>query len=176
MRARLDRARQSRHLRARHPDLRLARGVDIRSPHRLEVGRDVFLDVGAVLHCGGMDWCPHGYVRLGDRTYVGPNAVLFGGGGVEVGADALISPGVVLTSHEHTFSDAAVPIREQPLDMAPVVLEDDVWIGANAVVLPGVRVGRGAVVGAGAVVTRDVAPGALVMGVPAREVRRRGTQ
>ncbi len=57
-----------------------------------------------------------------------------------------------------------------------VVIEEDVWIGANCVITPDVRIGRGAVVGAGAVVTRDVAPFAIVGGVPAREIGRRGQE
>jgi galactoside O-acetyltransferase len=80
---------------------------------------------------------------------------------------------VVITSHQHTFGRGDADIRDQPTAFEPVVVERDVWIGANATILPGVRVGRGAVVGAGAVVTRDVEPGSVVMGVPARVVRER---
>jgi galactoside O-acetyltransferase len=147
--------------------------VVVRSPRRLSVGRDVVIDAGVVLHCGGMDWSPGGMIVLGDRVYLGPNAVLFGAGGIEVGSDVLISPGVVITSHQHTFAEATRRIREQPLEFAGVVIEDDVWIGANAVILPGVRLGRGCVVGAGAVVTRDVRSRAVVLGVPAKVCRDR---
>jgi serine acetyltransferase len=158
---------------ARHQGLRLGPGVVVRSPERLTLGRDVVVDAGAVLHCGGMDWSPGGRIVMGDRVYVGPHAVLFGAGGIDVGSDVLISPGVVITSHQHTFGQPNRPMREQPIEFAPVVIEDDVWIGANAVILPGVRLGRGCVVGAGAVVTRDVIPGGVAIGVPARVGRER---
>jgi len=120
-----------------------------------------------------MDWSPGGHIEIGDGGYIGPNAVLFGAGGIRLGRDCLVSPGVVITSHEHTFEEASRPIREQPLRFAEVILEDDVWIGANATILPGVRIGKGAVVGAGAVAAKDVPPGAVVLGVPARRVRDR---
>ena len=64
---------------------------------------------------------------------------------------------------------------EQPRVYGSIEIGDDVYIGSNAVITPGVRIGRGAVIGAGAVVTRDVEPFSLAMGVPAREVSRRGT-
>ena len=137
------------------------------------LGRDVFIDAGAALHCGGMGWSPGGGIILGDHVYVGPNAVLFGAGGIEVGNDVLISPGVVITSHQHTFASPDRAIREQPLAFAKVVIEPDVWIGANAVVLPGVRLGRGCVIGAGAVVSRDVPARGIATGVPARVTRLR---
>jgi galactoside O-acetyltransferase len=169
----LGRWRFARRLRERHPGLRLGPGVDVRSPERLSLGRDVFIDAGAVLHCGGMSWSPGGGISLGDNVYVGPNAVLFGAGGIEIGSDVLISPGVVITSHQHTFASSDRPMREQPVAFATVVIEQDVWIGANAVILPGVRLGRGCVVGAGAIVTHDVVGRGIAVGVPARVTRQR---
>ncbi len=165
--------RERGRLRRRFPTLQVAPGVHIRSPERLQVGEGVMLDVGVVLHCGGLGWAPEGGIVLGDRCYIGPRSVLFGGGGIEVGADTLISPGVVLVSHQHSFRRGQVLIREQPLRFGKVVIGRDVWIGANAVVLPGVRLEDGVVVGAGAVVTRDVPAGSVVMGVPARVVGER---
>lgn len=148
--------------------------VDVRAPDRLILERDVFVDRGVVLHCGGEQWSGgEGRVSIGAGTYIGPNAVLFGAGGIEIGGSVLVSPGVVITSHQHSFSAEGIEIRDQPLRFAAVVIERDVWIGANATLLPGVRVGRGAVVGAGAVVSRDVPANAVVVGVPARVIRDR---
>jgi len=73
---------------------------------------------------------------------------------------------------DHVFDDPTRPILEQGLRAFGITIEDDAWIGAGAIILDGVRIGRGAVVGAGAVVTRDVAPHTVVAGVPARLVRR----
>ncbi|MGE0453013.1 MAG: DapH/DapD/GlmU-related protein [Vicinamibacteria bacterium] len=99
--------------------------------------------------------------------------MLFGAGEIVVGNDVLISPGAVITSHQHTFRDPDREMRSQPIAFGKVTIEDDVWIGANAVILPGVRLGRGCVVGAGAVVTRDVAERGIAVGVPARVTRER---
>lgn len=169
----LGQAREARTLRATFPDAALGPGVVVRSPDRLRLARGVTVDRGVLLHCGGMGWSPEGHIEVGADSYIGPHAVLFGAGGIRIGCDCLVSPGVVITSHQHTFAELERTIREQPLRFAEVVVEDDVWIGANATVLPGVRIGRGAVVGAGAVVTKDVPAHAVVMGVPARRVRDR---
>ncbi len=167
--------KETRALLLQHADrgLRIGQGVEVRSPDRLTVGQDVFIDAGVVLHCGGMDWSPGGGITIGDRSYVGPHAVLFGAGEIHIGADVLISPGVVITSHQHTFVKKDEPIRAQPLDFGLVRIDDDVWIGANAVVLPGLHLGKGSVVGAGAVVTANLPAGAVALGVPARVVRER---
>jgi len=152
--------------------LRLGPYVEIRSPERLRLGRRVTIENGVLLHCGGMEWSrEQGGISIGDDTYVGPKAVLFGAGGIEIGSQVLISPGVVITSHQHSFAEADRPMRAQPTEFATVIIEDNVWIGSNATVLPGVRIGSGSAVGAGAVVTKDVPKRVLSLGVPARIVR-----
>ncbi|MEK6303072.1 MAG: acyltransferase [Acidobacteriota bacterium] len=152
--------------------LSLGKRVEIRSPDRLRLGKDVMIDSGVLLHCGGMEWSGgEGGILIGDATYVGPNSVLFGAGGIEIGGSVLISPGVVITSHQHTFAQRDLPIRLQPSEFAPVLIEDNVWIGSNATILPGVRIEKGSVIGAGAVVTHNVPAGSLYVGVPARFLR-----
>jgi acetyltransferase-like isoleucine patch superfamily enzyme len=159
-------------LMSQYEGLRLGPYVEIRSPERLHLGKRVTIENGVLLHCGGMEWSrEHGRISIGDDTYVGPKAVLFGAGGIDIGSQVLISPGVVITSHQHSFRDAGRPMRGQPMEFAAVVIEDNVWIGSNATVLPGVRIGSGSAVGAGAVVTRSVPRRVLSLGVPARVVR-----
>ena len=173
LRAAMGRLRDRRALEGRFPGCSIDCSAVVRSPEHLALGAGVVIDHGALLHCGGMEWAPGGHVEVGPGSYIGPNAVLFGAGGIRIGAHCLISPGVVITSHQHTFTDRVLPMAKQPLDFGEVVLEDDVWIGSNATVLPGVRIGRGAIVGAGAVVVRDIPAGAVALGVPARRVRDR---
>lgn len=161
-------------LRASAPGVRIDDTVHIRSPDRLRLAEGVFIDAGVVLHCGGMDWSPEdGGIEIAEHAYVGPNCTLFGAAGIEIGASALISPGVVITSHQHSYAREDVEIRLQPLRFGRVVIERDVWIGANATILPGVRLGTGSIVGAGAVVTRDVPARVIAQGVPARVARER---
>jgi acetyltransferase-like isoleucine patch superfamily enzyme len=155
-------------------DVRIARDVEVRSPDRLALGSGSMIDAGVVLHCGGMDWSPStGGIRIGEQSYIGPYSVLFGGAGIDIGDSVLISPGVVITSHQHTYASADADIRTQPLMFASVVIERDVWIGANATILPGVRLGEGSIVGAGAVVRHDVRARTVVAGVPAQVIRER---
>lgn len=153
---------------------KIGKRVEIRSPERLKLGRNVHIDSGSLLHCGGMEWCNHeGGIIIGNNVYIGPNCVLFGAGGIRIGDNVLISPNVVLTSHQHTYVSPSELIREQPILFGEIVLEDDVWIGSSATILPGVRIGKGSVVGAGGVVTKDVLPYSLAVGVPARVVKTR---
>ncbi len=150
-------------------------GVQIKGADRVILGTGCQVQFGTVLHGGGMEWCGgRGQIWLGDRVFIGPNCTLFGAGRIEIGDDVLISPGVVITSHQHSFECIERPRRDQPIRFDPVVIENDVWIGAGAIVLPGVRIGQGAVIGAGAVVTRDVPPRAVALGVPAEVMRQRG--
>lgn len=103
-------------------------------------------------------------LSLGSDIEIGEFCVLRANGGLEIGDRVLIAAHATLTTRGHPTT---LPRWGVALD-APIVVEDDVWIGASAVVLPGVRIGRGAIVGAGAVVTRDVPPMTAVGGVPAR--------
>ncbi len=86
----------------------------------------------------------------------------------------MMGPRVTILTMNHDFSDTSRPMIEQGhTENRPVVVEDDVWIGVGVILLPGVRVGRGAVVGAGAVVTKSVAPWSVVGGNPARVIGAR---
>jgi acetyltransferase-like isoleucine patch superfamily enzyme len=152
----------------------IAAGAAVVSLERLEIGAGAFVQSGCLLHCGGLDWSDgKGRIRLGKRAYIGHDSVLYGSGDLDIGNDVLIGPGVILTSQGHRFDAVGLAIREQPLLFAPVCIGDDVWIGAGAVVLPGVRIGNGAVVAGGAVVNRDVAAFEVVAGVPAQVLKKR---
>ena len=85
----------------------------------------------------------------------------------------MIGPGTVFATHGHTFDDVAMTMREQPTLYESIVVENDVWIGSGVILLPGVRIGRGSIIGAGAVVSRDIPPYSLAVGVPARVIKNR---
>ena len=99
------------------------------------------------------------------------NNIRVGGGEIYIGDNCLVSQFVSIIGSNHAIS-LNVPIRDQPWDMArrTVMIDDDVWIGAHATVLPGVRIGSGAVIAAGAVVTTDIPANAIVGGVPAKVI------
>lgn len=111
-----------------------------------------------------------GDVIIGDHTRVGLHNTIIGP--VTIGSHVNLAQGITVTALNHIFSDSTLRIDEQGVSTTPVVIGDDVWIGANAVVLPGVHIGRHVVVAAGAVVTRDVPDGCVVAGVPATIKKR----
>lgn len=111
-----------------------------------------------------------GDVIIGDHTRVGLHNTIIGP--VTIGSHVNLAQGITVTALNHNFSDSTLRIDEQGVSTTPVVIGDDVWIGANAVVLPGVHIGRHVVVAAGAVVTRDVPDGCVAAGVPATIKKR----
>lgn len=111
-----------------------------------------------------------GDITIGDHTRIGLHNTIIGP--VRIGHHVNLAQGVVVTALNHTFEDGKKRIDEQGIATLPIVIEDDVWIGANATILPGVTIGTHSIVAAGAVVTKDVPPHVLVAGVPAKVIRR----
>ena len=114
-----------------------------------------------------------GGIRLGKMTFVGPHCVLYGHGTIEVGEGCLISMHCRILSSNHAVPAAGIPIRSQPDIPLPTIIGRDVWLGAGVTVLGGVTIGEGCVIGAGAVVAKDMAPGSIAAGVPAKVFSRR---
>ena len=110
-----------------------------------------------------------GDVFIGDYTRIGIHCTVIGP--VTIGSHVNLAQGITVTALNHNFDDATKRIDEQGISTKPVVIDDDVWIGANAVILPGVTIGQHAVVAAGAVVTKDVPPNTVVGGVPAKVIK-----
>ena len=111
-------------------------------------------------------------VEIGNRVYIGRRAYIYGRGGVKIGNDVLIANDCTILSRTHNYSDRK-PILQQGYSYSAVDIGDDVWLGAKVVILAGVNVGEGAVVAAGAVVTKDVPPYTVVGGVPAKVISKR---
>ena len=110
-----------------------------------------------------------GDVVIGDHTRIGLHNTIIGP--VTIGNHVNLAQGITVTALNHNFSDARKHIDQQGVSTAAVTISDDVWIGANAVVLPGVTIGRHSVIAAGAVVTKDVPPYSVAAGVPARIIK-----
>jgi galactoside O-acetyltransferase len=116
-----------------------------------------------------------GKLRISDRVSINSNVCIDAcdGGEITIGNDVLIGPNCVLRATGHVFQSLIVPVNQQGHTGGTIVIEDDVWLGANVVVLPNVTIARQSIVAAGAVVTHDVEAGAIVGGVPARVIKRR---
>ena len=111
-----------------------------------------------------------GDITIGDHTRIGIHCTVIGP--VCIGNNVNLAQGITVTALNHNFEDCNKRIDEQGISTKPVVIGDDVWIGANAVILPGVTIGRHVVVAAGAVVTKDVPDFSIVAGVPAKVIKQ----
>ena len=122
---------------------------------------------------GDMQLNPNANFILGDHVKINAGGYFSGEGGLEIGDYVLIGPNVCILSAGHEYADTGRYIMEQPLTYGRIQIEDDVWIGASSVILPGVKIKQGAVIGAGSVICKDVPAYAVVVGNPGRIIRYR---
>lgn len=134
--------------------------------------RNVFLAPFVQIRRGVvMQASPEGQIVIGARSQINPYTVIYGG--VKIGSAVMIAPHVMLAAGNHGSSRLDIPMMDQGDSSRGIKIEDDVWIGANCVVLDGVTIHRGAIVAAGAVVKQDVEAFSVVTGVPARKKKMR---
>lgn len=112
-------------------------------------------------------------LRLGDNSNIGPYSWIGCSGYIEIGSNVMMGPRVSLLAENHNFASTELPMKDQGVTRGAIVIEDDCWLGANCSVLSNVRIGRGAVIATGAVVTKDVPPFSVVAGVPAKVIKTR---
>lgn len=153
------------------PGICIGRRCDIRAGLRLTIvgGGSVRIGDACILD-RNMTIETRGRLEVGHRVVFGHTTTIGVRELVTIGNDCLIAELVSIRDHDHETSDPTTPMRRQGVRVAAVVIEDDVWVGGHACVLKGVTIGRGAIIGAGAVVTKDVPPYAIALGVPARIV------
>jgi acetyltransferase-like isoleucine patch superfamily enzyme len=143
-------------------------GVRVFHPDRVWIGAHVYVGHDTILkgyHAGDL--------HIGDGTWIGQQCFFHAAGDLSIGSNVGIGPGVKIITSVHREAGRTTPILQAPIAFAPVLIEDDADLGVGAIVLPGVTIGRGAQIGAGAVVTRDVPPYAIAVGNPARVLRMR---
>ncbi len=113
-------------------------------------------------------------LSVGNRVHIGVNCFIQASGGVEMGDDVILGPGVKIWSINHVFADPDTPIHDQGYEKKPVRIGNDVWIGANAFIMPGADIGDGAIISANAVVGgKVIAPYSILAGNPARKIGSR---
>ena len=129
-------------------------------------------------HCGKNANIEHGAqfawdLSIGDNSGVGVNSLL--SSHITIGNDVMMGPECMMFTSNHGMSRTDIPMwKQQSSEPRPIIIGNDVWIGARVIILPGVHVGDGSVIGAGSVVTKDVEPYSVVAGNPAKWIRKRG--
>lgn len=135
---------------------------------RLE--KNVALDDGVVLLCSGSP--KKDKMVIGNGTYINRYTMLDAHSSIIIGQNCMIGPQCYITDGDHGNNPVTL-VKNQPIDTAPVKIEDDVWIGAGVIVLKGVTIGNGAIIGAGSVVTKSVPANTVVAGNPIQVIRNR---
>lgn len=174
----------------------VGKGASIRYAGRLSAGKDLIVEDYAEINC-----LAHKGIRFGNRVSVGKFAIIrpsnsYGGeigeglsvgnhsnigpysyigcsGFIEIGNNVMISPRVSIYAENHVFDNAHIPMKEQGVQRQFVKIEDDCWIAANSIILAGVTIGKGSVIAAGSVVTKDIPPYSVAAGIPAQVIKQR---
>jgi acetyltransferase-like isoleucine patch superfamily enzyme len=112
-------------------------------------------------------------ISAGNQVSINTGVHIDAQGGLKIGNCVMIGPNCVIATIGHGYKRLDIPMVQQPFDLAEIIIEDDVWIGASAVLSPGVRIGKGSIIAAGAVVVKDVPPYSVFGGVPAKLLWKR---
>lgn len=174
----------------------IGRGASIRYAKHLSVGEDFIVEDYAEVNCMAYKGIVAGNrvtigkyaiirpvnaygssigvgLKIGNNSSIGPYSYIGCSGYIEIGDNVIMSPRVSIYAENHNFNDTTIPIKEQGVKKEFVKIEDDCWIAANSIILAGVTIGRGSVIGAGSVVTKDVPPYSVIAGSPARIIKSR---
>jgi len=165
--------------------------VILRHPHKIVLGNNVVINDQCVLDAKGDNnsgivignnvfvdrnsniFCQNGAIEIADNVNIGANCQIFSAKHVKIGRDVLIGAFSYLVGGGHIAQDVDVPINQQGRKAEGIILEDDVWVGADVKILDGITIGRGAILGAGAVVKDHVPAYTIVGGVPAKTIGNR---
>ena len=156
------------------------KGCLIMLPFKCNSAGDIFLGEKITI-CGG-SWidCFRSYagvgfkprLEIGEGTYLGHRSHIMVIGKMTIGKNVMLADGVYISDNLHGFEDITTRVQDQPLKHAPVTIEDEVWLGENVCVLPGVVIGRHSVIGSNAVVAKSIPPYSVAVGSPAKVIRR----
>lgn len=142
---------------------------------QISLGSNTSIGAFTILMAKNQNNLNNSFLKIGERCYIGEgNNIRAGGGTIEIGNDCLISQNITIVASNHTFQKG-IQINKQPWSTESnfVKIGNDVWIGANSVILPGVIIADSAVIAAGSVVTKDVPRNAIVAGNPAKIIKYR---
>lgn len=144
----------------------------ITKPIRYNICKNIFDYCGKNVNVERLAYFGDGQgIFIGDNSGIGVNCKVQPP--VKIGNDVMMGEDVIIITNTHKFDDCSIPMRIQGSETLPVIIEDNVWIGSRAIILPGVKIGKGSIIGAGAVVTKDIPEYSIVGGVPAKLIRSR---
>ena len=152
------------HSRGRGSIIRRRTKVDLFPFKNFRIGNHTIIEDFSTINNGVGD------ISIGNHSFIGAGNVIIGP--VEIGNRVMTAQNVVISGMNHSYEDISTPPTIQPVTTHTIVIEDNVWIGANCVVIPGVRIGRHSVIGAGSVVTKDIPAYSVAVGNPSRVVKR----
>lgn len=138
--------------------------MDLLPNHGFKMGKRAMVESNAIVNN------IVGAVEIGEDSLIGIGSVVIGP--VKIGRDVLLAQNVVISGLNHGYKDLNLSIREHKVTTRDIIISDDVWIGANAVITAGVKIGTHCIVGGGAVVTKDVPDYCIVSGNPAKIIKR----
>ena len=164
-------------IRRENPTLTIAEDVKITNPQNLFLGKNIVIQKGTILHCGGESWSDYrGKITIGDNCEIGPYCILYGAGEIEIKCGSGIAMGSRILSQQldisrqreegNDLSTSAIPLKFEK-----VVLEEGVWLGADAIILPGVTLGRGCCITPGAIIHKNIPPFKMAYAPPARVIK-----
>jgi len=148
--------------------------VEALSKNGVIIGDNVSLGKGTMIQCTGVIKNLGEGITIGENSGISPNGFFGAQGGIIIGRDVIMGPGVSFHSENHNYDNPHIPIRLQGEIRKGIVIEDDCWIGAKSCILDGVHIGRGSIVAAGSVVNKDFPPFSIIGGVPAKIIKSRG--
>lgn len=157
-------------LRKSFQKIRFEPGLRIEFPRNIELGSGSYFGFNCKLYASKLS-----KIKIGFNASFNSNVMINarGKGKIFIGNNVLIGPNVVLRSSNHSFDSVKKPVKDQGMKDGEIIINDDVWIGSNVVILPNCNIGKGAIVAAGAVVTRNVDSYTVVGGVPAKLINKR---
>lgn len=148
---------------------KISKNVVFRISGLLDINKSAEIKEGVIFQNG-----INNTIKIDEFTQIGPYSCLYGGD-ISIGKFVMIAPHVMITTADHDFIQMDLPMRFAGcINDGEVIIEDDVWIGANVTITSGVKLGKGCVIGANSVVTKDIPPFSVAYGVPAKVVKRRG--